>query len=185
MSQIHVSATFWQAATLVTIDRNTSASVRFCAIETMAFGKSIQFTPLDYDFSNWRATNTRCPRNPRPTQYCKLICLDILLKGSHTQPDIGGQDTQARNVRPQDTAAVGSLTHTTDPAKGRPGPGKHRHTAARRASARASHARRSRNPVVVIRSESKWITPNQSGSKSVIAGRARSSPTLRTLSTEH
>jgi hypothetical protein len=34
------STTFGQVATLVTIDRNTSDSVRFCAIETIAFGKS-------------------------------------------------------------------------------------------------------------------------------------------------
>jgi hypothetical protein len=40
-----------QAAMLETTERSTSGRVRPCAIETMAFGKSTQFTPRHYDFS--------------------------------------------------------------------------------------------------------------------------------------
>ena len=53
------TATFGQVATLATIDRSTSGSVRFCAIETIAFGKSQDFTFLYYGFLEWCATKVR------------------------------------------------------------------------------------------------------------------------------
>jgi hypothetical protein len=51
MSQMRASATFLHAAMPLTMARSTSGRERFCAMETMTFGKSTQFTVNIYDKS--------------------------------------------------------------------------------------------------------------------------------------